>query len=95
MNKNEFDKYKWNIEKRLDKINENLSDSISIKLKEPEHSGICPGECQSFKTTIKMRRMNTAYVDEDLNYIECCNECFEEVQAHWKDMWDEYYSGIL
>jgi hypothetical protein len=94
MNKN-IEKRLEHIKKYLKDIDNQLSDFIIEKLKEPEHSGICRGECQQFKTTIKTRKMNTAYQHQDSNYVECCQECFNEIEAHWKEQWNEYYSMIM
>lgn len=85
--------YKYKISQRLEKINESLSSIIAKKLLESEHNGICPC-CGENKTSIKMRRQNTMYCDEDSNYVECCIECFNEIQEHWKEEWQEYYSTI-
>jgi len=41
----------------------------------------------------KRRRMSTAYVDEESNYCTECKDCFEETEACWKEMWDDYNSG--
>jgi hypothetical protein len=89
MNKN------FKIEERLSEIENRLSDDIRERLNESEHSGICLGECQSYKTTIKVRKMNCNYQHQDSNYVECCIECFEEIQAHWAEDWKDYWSGCL
>jgi hypothetical protein len=43
----------------------------------------------------KIRRQNTAYHDDSSNWVLLCDACFEDCQAHWSDMWAEYYRGCL
>jgi len=50
------------------------------------------GPCDKFGTR---RRTNTSFEDEESNYVNMCDECFEIEQAHWADMWDEYYGSVL
>ena len=59
--------------------------------------GYCPHCEQWFRSGVKRRRQNTAYVDEESNYITTCIDCYDEIQALWAEMWDEYYksSGII
>ena len=54
----------------------------------------CSG-CNRFKLTIERRRQNTMYEDDESNYVTCCAECFEEIEAYWQERWDEYNSGRL
>ena len=54
----------------------------------------CQG-CNRFRGTIERRRQNTMYEDDESNYVTCCAECFEEIEAYWQERWDEYYSGRL
>lgn len=82
----------YNLFNRLDYINNQLSDSIAKKLLEPEHFDLC-GYCREEKNSVKMRRQNTLYEEEDANYIESCKECFEEKEEYWADMWADYYGS--
>jgi len=41
----------------------------------------------------KRYRMNTAYVDDKMNYSFGCKYCQEESYAYWQERWDEYCSG--
>ena len=52
------------------------------------YSGICFNKG-------KRRRQNTAYVDDELNYVFACDKCFEEIQEYWKERWSEYWSMVL
>lgn len=52
---------------------------------------MCGEECDS----VKRRRQNTRYANDEQNYVTTCKTCFEEIQEHWADMWSDYYSNIL
>ena len=41
------------------------------------------------------RRQNTQYIQEESNWVTCCDECFEEVEEYWAERWAEYYNGRL
>lgn len=55
--------------------------------------GYCPQHGYGYK--VKRYRMNTAYVVEEANYANGCKLCQEECYAYYKELWDDYYSGIL
>jgi len=55
---------------------------------------ICP-HCERESDTVERRRQNTSYVDDELNYITCCLECFEEVQEYWTEMWHMHWSEVV
>ena len=59
-----------------------------------ENNNICP-MCGIEKYDIHYRRMNTAYIEDDSNYITVCKDCFDEVEGIWKERWQEYYAGVL
>lgn len=61
---------------------------------EPYYPTKCPC-CDEFTTDVMRRRMNTAYVEEESNYITCCLSCFDGVQDHWNERWAEYYGSLL
>ena len=86
--------YKDKIYSRLEHINEELSISLSKRLLESEHTGICTC-CGEYKNTVKVREQNTQYTDKDSNYVESCIECFEEIQEYWQERWRDYYSSRL
>ena len=43
----------------------------------------------------KRRRRNTAYNEDENNFVFQCGSCFEIEEAHWADMWSDYNSGRL
>jgi hypothetical protein len=51
------------------------------------------GPCEN--DTAVRRRQNTAYVEDERNWVTLCPECMAANDAHWKDMWDDYYAGCL
>lgn len=57
--------------------------------------GYCPCCGRWFRAKVKRRRQSTAYIDEESNYVTCCQECFDEIEIHWGEMWDDFYSGLL
>jgi len=44
---------------------------------------------------IENRRLNTAYDDDSRNWFMSCYECYEEAYHYYREMWDEYYSGLI
>lgn len=44
---------------------------------------------------VKRRRTNTAYADDEENWLTSCLECFEEREEYWKERWGDYYNGVL
>lgn len=57
--------------------------------------GWCPQCGRWLCLGVKRRRQNTAYEDEESNFITTCRECFDEVQALWDERWHEYWSSRL
>jgi hypothetical protein len=51
--------------------------------------------CRQFKWSVKTRARNTAYVDDENNYLKSCLECAERDYEYFKELWADYYSGCL
>lgn len=51
------------------------------------------GPCPSLNA--RRQRQNTAYVDDEHNWIVMCPECAEANAEYWEDMWRDYYAGRL
>lgn len=51
------------------------------------------GPCESKNAT--RQRQNTAYNDDERNWVTLCPECAKANDEHWAEMWREYYSGCL
>ncbi|MOA31764.1 hypothetical protein D3C78_1529390 [compost metagenome] len=49
--------------------------------------------CKQEKESTKKRRTNTAYVEDELNFVTECDECFEETESYWEQMWKENSYG--
>jgi hypothetical protein len=45
--------------------------------------------CKQKKESVWIQRTNTAYVEEKLNWVLECDECFEETEEHWRIMWED------
>lgn len=54
-------------------------------------TAICPC-CHErvLASAIETRRMNTAYEDEERNYIVSCLACWEYSETLWAAQWAEY-----
>ena len=56
--------------------------------------GWCPHCMMWFQDGVKRRRQNTAYEDDESNFVVACKNCFEEIQEYWAERWAEYHSSI-
>jgi len=45
--------------------------------------------------SIERRRQYTRYVEEESNFVVCCEKHFKEIQAYWIERWAEYYSDCF
>ena len=52
-------------------------------------------KCEQESETVQRRRQSTAYVDEESNWVTVCNDCFEEIEECWKELWEQYYGGRI
>lgn len=57
--------------------------------------GYCPMCGCWFCRGVKRRRQNTAYEDEESNYVTVCPTCFEEIEEYWDERWADYNSSRL
>lgn len=51
----------------------------------------CPC-CGELRPDVEVRRRNTAYVDDDLNYLESCLLCYEGDCQYFDELWAMYWS---
>ena len=51
------------------------------------------GPCD--RNDAERQRQNTAYCDDERNWVTLCPDCMKSNDAHWADMWADYYSGCL
>lgn len=62
----------------------------------PYRLALCPCCERTFlEDEVINRRRNTAYEDEESNWLFSCPDCFDHDCALMKDQWDEYYAGRL
>jgi len=47
--------------------------------------------CGRFSRNVRRRRLNTAYVDEESNWLFGCLECYDRATEYFEQLWDEYY----
>lgn len=40
------------------------------------------------------RRQNTAYADDERNFVTLCPSCHEENNKQWGEQWSEYYGAV-
>lgn len=50
----------------------------------------CPG-CLRIAPDCTVRRRNTAYVEDGINWIYCCGECYQDDFEHFQELWDTIY----
>lgn len=60
----------------------------------PDNLKECP-ICGSLSDSVARRHRNTAYVDEESNYLTACRECQDRDDEYFAERWAEYYSGRL
>jgi len=85
---------------RIDELAEsNYHDTIiahcvgaGLDISEPLEESVCPC-CNQQAFDVRKRRRNTAYLDELLNWIICCGECFERDNEYYAERWAEYYGS--
>lgn len=58
------------------------------------HLPLCHGVSEPCFRLGKRRRQMTAYCKDEMNWVFVCPTCLYDINEHWKDMWDEYYSMV-
>ena len=56
---------------------------------------VCQGIDGPCENRGSLRRQNTAYVDDEKNWVILCDEHNKHNEAHWKSMWNEYWGSRL
>ena len=51
--------------------------------------------CKEDKPDVRRRRQNTAYVEDERNFVILCDDCNETNEAYWKEQWEDFYSMVL
>lgn len=70
--------------------------SIRTLVGAPEGTLPCEGwEGPCSNVNAARQRQNTAYADDSANWVVLCPECMRLNDAHWQDMWDDYYAGCM
>ena len=60
---------------------------------EAELPDACP-HCKK-EEGIARRRLNTAYADDEQNWLISCPDCFEQTVYQYEEMWADYWSMVL
>jgi hypothetical protein len=90
---------KWNTEmdEELDKYykikNERLYSLTSIIEKHTDVI-VCPF-CGCQDGTIKIRRRNSEYQNDEENWLTSCTSCFDDDTNQLTELWNDYYSGCM
>ena len=50
--------------------------------------------CKQDRSDVRKRRQNTAYKDDCRNWDTLCDECQEEANSYWQEMWMEYHTLV-
>lgn len=58
-----------------------------IKIKLP----LCRGVEEPCFRKGKRRHQNTAYADDERNYIFTCSNCLDIINEYWNERWQDYY----
>jgi len=51
--------------------------------------------CSEIKSDVTIKHQNTAYTDGWKNYLSICDDCQEDQDKQWQELWDDYYSSRL
>jgi len=51
----------------------------------------CPF-CGCYRRDVGIRRLNTCYVEDILNYQESCEDCYNRVCEYYDDAWATYHN---
>lgn len=41
------------------------------------------------------QRRNTAYINDEYNFVTLCPDCMEIEREYWEERWEEYYHGCM
>lgn len=52
---------------------------------------LCPC-CGRLSPSVEKRSRNTCYLDDDLNYLVSCLECFQMDWDYYQERWEDYWS---
>lgn len=72
-----------------------MSSTTELTTGELQAQSVTCQQCEQESTTVERRRQNTAYADEESNWVTVCEKCFEKIQENWEEMWEDYYAGRL
>lgn len=50
----------------------------------------CPC-CERLRYDVKRRLRNTAFLDDELNWLDSCLDCYQDDYEYYADLWHDYY----
>lgn len=65
---------------------------LELSIGEDVPPASCP-ICGGRRNDVIRERRNTAYVDDELNFIFACGRCRDEDDKHWEEQWAEYHAS--
>ena len=57
-------------------------------------SFLCPC-CKCLTPSLTLERLDSRYVNEELNWLLACEECQQQAAIYYADLWNDYYAGVL
>lgn len=60
-----------------------------------QHALQCVCERQGCLFPANVRRQDTAYTNDKLNWAAYCTECQAEVDDYWRERWADYYGDTI
>lgn len=88
-------KLKNDIEHRYESAFVSNNKLITCKITPHFNISYCGRMCGGYDLNVERRRLNTAYVNEESNYMTSCIFCYLEAYKYYEDLWADYYASIL
>lgn len=80
--------------KRLKRLYWYLTEKLFLFIRRKTNIPICHGADGPCFRKGKRRRQNTAYCDDELNWVFFCDKCQEMNEEYWAERWSDYYSML-
>lgn len=75
-------------------VTEHLRSHLLCQLLAQANNQQCPC-CKQIDRSVRVRRLNTEYVEDSNNYLYSCLACYDETFEHYADMWQDYYGAVM
>ena len=67
-----------------------MDESLSLE----KQLSVCPRCKRKVVGVVKRRRLFSTYADDALNYMTCCEECYQDICDYWRELWRDYLDGL-